>query len=84
MDGIHVHTDLLPFLIIADCIVTDTFGARSRHLILAGTSVTHRTDLAVRAHISSCCIHYFFKIHLYVLLFFQIFLHPSSPLTDPG
>ena len=67
VNRVHIHSDLLPFLIIADRIVSHTLGTRSRHLVFTCPSITYRTDLTVGSHISSCCIHYFFEIHLYLL-----------------
>ena len=68
MNGIHVHTDLLPFLIITNCIISYTFGPWSRHLIFTCCSITDRTDLTVRTHISSCGFQYFIISHLLFLL----------------
>ena len=62
-DRVHLHTDFLPFIIIALCSVTDAFGTRSRHLTAACAPVTFRTCLAVISDASSrrfdtlCIVH---------------------------
>ena len=48
-EGIHVHTDVGPFIIIADGGVAHALCAGAGDLILAGHAVAHRAGLAVFA-----------------------------------
>ena len=64
MDGVHINTDLLPFLVVPERIVSHSLGSRSRHLILTCGSGTDRTDLTVRSYVSSCCFLHLFICHL--------------------
>ena len=48
-EGIHVHTDVGPLIIIADGRVAHTLCTGAGDLILAGHAVAHRAGLAVFA-----------------------------------
>ena len=49
-DGVHVHAQLLPLLIVADEAGADSLGAGAGHGVLAGHAVAHGTGLAVGSH----------------------------------
>ena len=52
-DGVHVHEDLLPGVVVAGGAVAGTLGAGAGHGIAAGLAVAHRAGLAIGAYISA-------------------------------
>ena len=48
--GVHVHTDLGPLIIIADGSIAHALGTGARDLVFAGHAVAHRAGLAVFAN----------------------------------
>ena len=48
--GVHVHADLGPLIIIADSRIAHTLGTGAGDLVFAGHAVAHRAGLAVFAN----------------------------------
>src|SRR5699024_7027370 len=53
-DRIHVYTDLLPFIIVADSCITHALGSRTRYLSSACLTIAARTCFAVLADTGTC------------------------------
>ena len=62
-DGVHVHTQLLPLLVVTDKAGADALGAGAGHGILAGQTVAGGAGFAVGAHAGAGLIEYFFVCH---------------------
>ncbi len=47
--GVHVHPDVRPLIIIADGCIAHALGTRAGDLVFAGHAIAHRAGLAVFA-----------------------------------
>ena len=62
-DGIHLYTDLFPFVVVSYGSIPDPFGTGPRHLIFTGSSITLRTGLTEFADPVFCFYDTFGIIH---------------------
>ena len=69
---IHLKTDLLPLIIVADRRVTDTLRTRTRNLVPACTPVTLRTRLTVLPDARSRLLYTLRKIHIMPLFLYAM------------
>ena len=52
--GIHIDSDLLPFVIVADGAISTSLGSWARNLISAGSAITNRARLAILSDTFPC------------------------------
>ena len=56
MQGIHLHADILPFLIVADCSIPHPFSTGAGNSITAGKTVAYRASLTFSSIYACTCI----------------------------
>ena len=75
--GVHVHTDLGPLIIIADGGIAHALGTGARDLVFAGHAVAHRAGLAVFANALTGIGQHFRISHKKASSFFYSTLRPQ-------
>ena len=83
---IHVHTDILPCLIVAFCAVTGSLCTGAGHGAAAGAAIAHGARLALAA-VAAGSFHYFLKSHTFFLFpVLRFFLYPikKHPKQNAG
>ena len=81
-NGIHLHTDFLPFIKIADGCIPHPFRSRSRHLIPACPSIAHHARFTIFPNILFCICYYFLVCHpISFFLYHSLFLSANKSET---
>ena len=65
-DGIHIYTDILPCIKVADGSVSASLCSRSRHQIGAGTAITYVARFTIFSDTPTGVLNYFLISHFFI------------------
>ena len=77
--GVHVHPDICPLIIIADGGIAHALGTRTGDLVFTGHAVAHRAGLAVLTNAGTGIGKHFRISHKSILLIFPAAAAQNDP-----